>query len=168
MTNFTDTIPHLNIEVLPDGLIRIENKSMGDSYTVDVHQVQLRHIAGKMGLVAEMTATDAELLRTERGRVADLESTLTRYKRALLHFRVRAEQLHDNIFNCSQRGHEDLDVEVAQSAALADFAEHICIEFEDEFTAERASNNPEPGADLSRVDAAAPDKVVPHQSALEI
>lgn len=135
MNTFTDTIPHLNIEVLPGGLIRLENESMGDSYVVDIHPVHLRHIAQKMGLIAEVSATDAELLRTERGRVAELESALDRYKRALLHIKVRAEQLHENVVSCSQRGHEDLGVEVAQSAALTDFAEHICIEFADDFTA---------------------------------
>ena len=140
MNIFTDNIPHLNIEVLPDGLIRLENESMGDSYAVDVHEVHLRHIAKKMGLVAEISATEAELLRTERGRVADMKGALDRYKRALLHFKVRAEQLHKNLFNCSQQGHEDLGIEVAQSAALADFAEHICIEFEDDFS---ASSGPE-------------------------
>lgn len=133
MKTFTDTIPHLNIEVLPGGLVRLENESMGDTYAVDMHPVQLRHIAEKMGLIAELSATDAELLRTERGRVAELKGAVDRYKRALLHLRARAEQLHENVVSCSQRGHEDLGVEVAQSAALADFAEHICVEFENEF-----------------------------------
>lgn len=113
--------------------------------------MHLRHIAEKMGLIAETSATDAELLRTERGRSADLERTLDRYKRALLHVRVRAEQLHNNIVSCSQQGHEDLGIEVAQSAALADFAEHVCIEFEDDFTATTKSlNNSAPGADLPK------------------
>lgn len=134
-TTFKDSLPHLNIDVLENGLIRLENESMGDTYAVDVHPVQLRHIAEKMGLVAETSATDAELLRTECGRAAELERAVDRYKRALLHIRVRAEQLHNNIVSCSQRGHEDLGIEVAQSAALADFAEHVCIEFEDDFTA---------------------------------
>ena len=51
MTTFTDSIPHLNIEVLPGGLIRLENESMGDSYADDIHLIQLRHIAEKLGLV---------------------------------------------------------------------------------------------------------------------
>ena len=131
---FKDAIPQLNIEVLENGCIRLESESIDDNYIVDIHPVHLRYIAEKMGLIAETSATDAELLRTERGQVADLKRTLDRYKRALLHIKVRAEQLHDNIFNCSRRGHEDLSVEVAQSAALADFAEHICVEFEDDFT----------------------------------
>lgn len=132
-TSLNTQIPHLNIQVLPDGLIRLENESMGDSYVVDIHPLHLRFMAEKLGLISEMSASDAELLRTERGRVADLDRTLDRLKRALLHFKVRAEQLHDNIVNCSQRGHEDLGVEVAQSAALADFSEHICMEFDQDF-----------------------------------
>jgi len=120
-----ESIPHLNIEVLADGIIRLENESMGDSYVVDVHPIHLRLMAEKAGLVREVSASDAELLRD-----------LGRYKRALLMLRGRAEQLHQNIFNLSQRGNEDMGVEVAQSAALADVAEYICIEFEDDFTAE--------------------------------
>jgi hypothetical protein len=125
MMNLKEEIPHLNIEVLADGIIRLENESMGDNYVVDVHPVHLRLMAEKMGLVREVSATDAELLRD-----------LGRYKRALLMIRDRAEQLHQNIFGLSQLGHEDMGIEVAQSAALADMTEHICIEFEGDFTPE--------------------------------
>ena len=48
---FTDSVPHLNIEVLNNGNIRLENESMGENYAVDIHPIQLRHIAEKMGLV---------------------------------------------------------------------------------------------------------------------
>lgn len=85
-------------------------------------------------MISEVSASDAELLRTERKLSADLNITLQRYMRALLLVKSRSEQLYENIYRCSQRGHEDLCVEVAQSAALLDFAEHICIEFEDDFT----------------------------------
>lgn len=131
---FKDAIPHLNIEVLENGCIRLENESMGDSYTVDLHPVHLRHIAEKMGLIAETSATDAEMLRTERGQVADLKRAMDRYKRALLAIRERSEQLYDNIFSKSKRCDEEMGVEVAQAAALSDFSEHICVEFEDDFT----------------------------------
>lgn len=129
-----ESIPHLNIEVLADGVIRLENESMGDSYVVDVHPMHLRLMAEKLGLVREATASDMPLLRD-----------LGRYKRALLMLRDRAEQLYQNIFNLSQSGIEGLGVEVAQSVALADFASHICSEFEDDFTAERP-NTPKSGA----------------------
>ena len=158
---FKDAIPHLNIEVLPGGLIRLENESMGDSYTVDLHPVHLRYISEKMGLIAETSATDAELLRTERGQVADLKRAMDRYKRALLCIRGKAEQLHDNISSSAQKGHEDLGIEVAQSAALADFVEHICVEFEDDFTATTPESAPTADVKVSSSPA-------PRQMAMEV
>lgn len=145
-----ESIPHLDIELLPNGNIRLENESMGDSYAVDIHPLHLRLLAEKLGLVREMSASEAEQSRD-----------ISRYKRALLMIRDRAEQLHQNIFAMSQRGHEDLGIEVAQSAALADMSESICIEFEDDFSSERARstepcnpitpkpNNSAPGAGLA-------------------
>ncbi len=120
-----EEIPHLNIEVLADGIIRLENESMGDNYVVDVHPIHLRLMAERMGLVREVSASGAELLRD-----------LDRYKRALLMIRDRAEQLHQNILGLSQLGNEKMGTEVAQSAALANMADHICIEFENDFTPE--------------------------------
>ena len=134
-TTFKDALPQLNIEVMENGCIRLENQDGGDSYVVDIHPVHLRHIAEKMGLITETSATDAELLRTERVRVADLLRTMDRYKRALLAIRERSEQLYDNIYRRSQEDDMDIVVEIAQAAALSDFSEHICVEFEDEFTA---------------------------------
>ena len=66
MNAFKDMIPHLNIEVLPGGLIRLENESMGDSYVVDIHPVHLRHIAEKMGLVESSDPTAAKTIATLR------------------------------------------------------------------------------------------------------
>lgn len=120
-----EEIPHLNIEVLATGTIRLENESMGDNYVVDVHPIHLRLMAEKMGLVREVSGSGAELLRD-----------LGRYKRALLMIRDRAEQLHQNILGLSQLGNEEMGIEVAQSAALADMTDHICIEFENDFTTE--------------------------------
>lgn len=161
MSNFTDTIPHLNIEVLPGGLIRLENESMGDSYAVDVHPLQIRHIAEKAGLI-ESCDRDAEQT------IAALLKAAARYKRALLDIKTRAEQLHDNIYNCSQRGHEDLGIEVAQCAALADFAEYVCIEFESEFTANGPGNNAAGHAELTALGAKAVKQhdTEPRQSAI--
>ncbi|VTU29493.1 hypothetical protein H6CHR_03206 [Variovorax sp. PBL-H6] len=59
-----EQIPHLNIETLPNGNIRVENESMGDSYVVDLHPMHLRFIAEHLGLVREMSASHADALRT--------------------------------------------------------------------------------------------------------
>lgn len=63
MSNYTDTIPHLNIEVLSNGMVRLENESMGESYAVDIHLIQLRHIAETVGLVRKMSAAEADTMR---------------------------------------------------------------------------------------------------------
>ena len=114
----TEMIPHLTIEILGSGLIRLENESMGDCYAVDLHPIQLRHLAEKMGLI-------------KKGSV-DKDRLLARLKREMLMIRDRCEQLHQNIYGLSQLGHEDMGIEVAQSAALADITDLICADFENE------------------------------------
>lgn len=57
-------IPHLKIERLANGCIRLENESMGDSYMVDVHPLHLRYMAEQLGLVGAMSDTEAQALRT--------------------------------------------------------------------------------------------------------
>ena len=134
----TEMIPHLTIEILGSGLIRLENESMGDCYAVDLHPIQLRHLAEKMGLI-------------KKGSV-DKDRLLARLKREMLMIRDRCEQLHQNIYGLSQLGHEDMGIEVAQSAALADITDLICTDFENEFgnAPAKTSVKSAPGAELSR------------------
>ena len=166
---FKDAIPQLNIDVLENGCIRLDNESMGDRYTVDLHPVHLRHLAEKMGLIAETSATDAELLRTERGQVADLKRAMDRYKRALLAIRERSEQLYDNIYKRSQEDDMDVGIEIAQAAALADFSEHICVEFENDFSATaRHPANKTPTAGLQIPGFKASSESDSRQKAMEV
>ncbi len=138
-----DEIQNLTISLTTAGMIELEQQNgLDEPDRIEVHPIHLRHMAEKLGLVRELSASDAELRRD-----------LGRYKRALLMLRDRAEQLHKNICGLSQLGHEDMGIEVAQSAALADFAEHVCIEFEDQFEAQTETppetgtlNTPENGA----------------------
>lgn len=120
--NWTEDIPNLSIQRLDNGNLRLEDKSFSEGAIVDVHPSQLRLMAERLGLVREMSASEA-----------DMKRDLVLYRRALLGIRDRAEQLHENVFSLSQQGHEDMGIEVAQSAALADFASFICGEFEDDF-----------------------------------
>ena len=73
---FIDVIPHLNIEVLENGCIRLENESMGDSYVVDIHPVHLRHIAEKMGLVDSSDPTAAKTITTLQRRMVALRDRI--------------------------------------------------------------------------------------------
>lgn len=56
-------IPHLKIERLENGCIRLENTDCGDSYVVDIHPLHLRYMAEKLGLVGAMSETEAQALR---------------------------------------------------------------------------------------------------------
>lgn len=119
MTTFTDTIPHLNIEVLPDGLIRLENESMGDSYAVDIHLIQLRHIAEKVGLVRKMSASEADAMRT----VIEL-------RRRLLALKDRIDHLGGYLALHSDHRHADLSYETNYATATADICDAYCADFE--------------------------------------
>ncbi|GAB3475012.1 hypothetical protein [Polaromonas eurypsychrophila] len=118
MTTFTDTIPHLNIEVLPDGLIRLENESMGDSYAVDIHLIQLQHIAEKVGLVRKMSASEADAMRT----VIELQ-------RRLLALKDRIDHLGEYLALHSDHRHADLNYETNYATATADICDAYCSDF---------------------------------------
>lgn len=118
-------IDGLAFEIEGDQIMLEQDGGCGEVDRIAVHPIHLRYLAESLGLVSAVSASGEELLRD-----------LSRYKRALLMIRERAAQLHNNIYGLSQLGHEEMGIEVAQSAALADFAEHICVEFEDDFIAE--------------------------------
>jgi len=118
MSNYTDTIPHLNIEVLPDGLIRLENESMGDSYTVDIHLIQLQHIAEKVGLVRKMSASEADAMRT-----------MIELRRRLLALKDRIDHLGEFLALHSDHRHADLSYESNYATATADICEAYCADF---------------------------------------
>ena len=135
MTKFTDSIPHLNIEVLESGCIRLENESMGDSYVVDLHPVHLRHIVEKTGLVRKLSASESDAVRTA--------ATL---QRRMLALRDRIDSLADWMEKFSDHKHADLTCEMTQLHALQDLACEWCFEFDDNTTAM-------PNAELTTVDS---------------
>ncbi|WP_399683993.1 hypothetical protein [Xenophilus sp.] len=122
---WAEEIPSLSIALLPNGNLRLEDESFGESAVVDVHPCQLRLMAEKLGLVREVSASDADMLRTERERAAQAIADLERLIPWLEMLETRCSQLHDNIMGVSQAGHEDVNIEIAQSAALADIAEQV-------------------------------------------
>jgi hypothetical protein len=133
MINIDDFIPNLKIESNSDGTVTLESEWTGNVDRVCVHPIHLRYLAEKMGLIAEVSASDADMLRTERRRVADLTRDQRRLRLALLAVRDRTEQLFKALCAVNDLGHEDISVEVAQTAALADIADLACADFEKEF-----------------------------------
>ena len=112
---FKDAIPQLNIEVLENGCIRLESESIDDNYIVDIHPVQLRYIAEKMGLIA---TSDPQALKT----IAALQ-------RRMILLSDRIGNLHNYLVNHSDHRHADLTYEVTYANATADMADEFCAEF---------------------------------------
>lgn len=123
--NWTEDIPNLTIQRLDNGNLRLEDKSFSEDAIVYVHPSQLRLMAERLGLVRELSASDAEILRTERALSTSLRQEIERLVPWLDLIDARASQLHDNIMAVSMRGDEDVNIEVAQSSALADIVEEV-------------------------------------------
>jgi len=123
--NWTEDIPNLAIQRLDNGNLRLEDTSFSEGAIVDVHPSQLRLMAERLGLVRELSASDADLLRAERALSTSLRLEIERLVPWLDLIDARASQLHDNIMAVSMRGDEDVNIEVAQSSALADIVEEV-------------------------------------------
>jgi len=104
-------IPHLKIERLENGCIRLENESAGDSYVVDIHPLHLRYIAEKLGLVREMSASEADALRM-------VDKLARRLK--VLHERVM--QMDQWLWEHQDATCADISIEIWYSAGTLDLS----------------------------------------------
>lgn len=115
----SDTIPELKIELLKDGLIRLEQSSLyEDPYCVDIHKVHVRHLAEKLGLVETNDLTAAK--------------TVAMLMRRILLLRDRIERL-DGLLSSVQcyppRPNSD-STEKIYSGALLDLANEFCADLD--------------------------------------
>lgn len=113
-------IPHLKIERLSNGCIRLENEAVGDGYIVDIHPIHLRYMAEKLGLVREMSASEADALR--------MVGTL---RRRLLKLKDRIDHLGSYLCLHSDSAHADLSYEQDYATATADICDEFCADLED-------------------------------------
>ncbi len=114
----TESIPSLEITALPNGNLRLEDKSYGEGAIVDVHPCQVRLMAERLGVVGRLSASHADVSPPQP---TDLERLIP----WLAMIETRASQLYENILGVSSLGHEDVNIEIAQAAALADIAEQV-------------------------------------------
>lgn len=126
--NWTEEIPNLSIQRLDNGNLRLEDKGFSEGAIVDVHPSQLRLMAERLGLVREVSKAETELLELERERANKLRVELDRIVQWLMMIETRAEQLHDNLMGVCQNDLEEVHIEIAQSAALADIVEQVLID----------------------------------------
>lgn len=120
-------IPHLRIERLENGCIRLENESAGDSYVVDIHPLHLRYMAEKLGLVREMSASEADALRT-----------VDKLARRLRVLHERVLQLDQWLWEHQDIANADISVEIWYSAGTLELSK----EFQAEIAESRAVVTP--------------------------
>jgi hypothetical protein len=88
----------------------------GNTETVAIHEIHLRYMAEKWGLIEK---SDPQT-----------KTTVATLQRRLLALRARMETLHDYLVNNSDHKHADLTYEVTYATATLDLADEFCAEFE--------------------------------------
>ncbi|PZP95528.1 MAG: hypothetical protein DI587_22255 [Variovorax paradoxus] len=138
----TDDIPRLKIEANDDGTLTLEQDWCGNVDRVAVHPVHVRHLAERLGMIREMSASDAELLRTERGQVASLRQENDRLKRNMLRLREHALSLQRDFAEHADWAHADLLEPMNQINSVVSLFDMACDDFADAYEAQEPTANP--------------------------
>lgn len=145
-------IPHLSIETLDNGNLRLENESMGDSYVVDLHPIHVRLLAEQLGLIAKPAEPNADATT-----FAEQARDIDRLKRSLLRVRQHALELQYKFANDADWKHADLTFEMGLINALVDLLDMAVDDFVDDFTPHDPapyppppSNRVEPGVEADK------------------
>jgi hypothetical protein len=113
----TESIPSLEITTLPNGNLRLEDRSYGDGAIVDVHPCQVRLLAERLSLVP---TSDVQAAR----HIAALSRRLK-----VLHERI--DRLSDYLLNHSDHSHADLSWELTYCTATLDIADEFVADLHD-------------------------------------
>lgn len=140
-------IPHLSIETLDNGNLRLENETVGDSYVVDLHPIHVRLLAEQLGLIARPSESIAD-----QPTLAEQARDIDRLKRNMLRVRQHALQLQYKFANDADWKHADLTFEMGLINTLVDLLDMAVDDFADDFT----SSDPTPYVPASMGDAQDP------------
>lgn len=121
--------PQLKIERLESGLIRLEDTSALGPCVLDVHPLQVRHMAEALGLVRELSASDADTLAAVRRQHADAVRAVLALKRRLLALKDRVQHLGMSLTTAAE--HTDLDYELVYVTATAEICDEFCADLDD-------------------------------------
>lgn len=114
-----DNIPELKIEFedgTGDGLIVLEQDCGGNVDRVAIHQIHLRYMAEKTGLIA---TSDPQAQRT-----------IAMLTRRLNLLRDRIDHLGEWLAKHSDHQHADLSYETTYATATADIADEFCADLD--------------------------------------
>ncbi|WP_341887052.1 hypothetical protein [Variovorax sp. YR752] len=132
-------IPHLNIETLDNGNLRLENETVGDSYVVDLHPIHVRLLAERLGLIASPSEPSAD-----QPTLAEQARDIDRLKRDMLRVRQHALQLQHKFATGADWAHADLTFEMCLINALVDLLDMAVDDFVDDFTPHDPAPYPSP------------------------
>lgn len=143
--------PPLKVEACPDGLITLTDPiadGYGNEWSVRIHPEQLRWIAQQAGLVREVSASDADMLATERGRAADALRRVGRLGRRMRTLHERILLLDKWLWEQPDHEQADITLEVHYSGATMDLSTEFLKEFEEDD--EAASRHETPTSAMKR------------------
>lgn len=151
--NLLDNLPALHIQSNEDGTIMLEQSAGGNAERVAIHPLHVRHLAERLGMVREVSASDEELLRAERGHVALLRQENDRLKRNMLRLREHALALQHDFAEHADWKHADLVEPMNQINGVVALFDMACDVIADDYdahmpvdhaavTREHATSNP--------------------------
>lgn len=127
----SEYLPDLLIEASRlNGLVEItQSTGAGEHSAIEIAPAQVLYLAQKLGMVRELTGDEAAAREALQVRIKMLERDLRRLGSALNLANDQAQQLYQNIVAQHRKGHEDLEVEMAQAAMLSDLLDLYCEEY---------------------------------------
>lgn len=157
-------IPHLSIESLDNGNLRLENETVGDSYVVDLHPIHVRFLAERLGLIVKPAEPDAA-----QPTQAEMTRDIDRLQRNMLRVREHALQLQYKFANDADWGRSDLTFEMGLINGLVDLLDMAVDDFADGFTAQEPVPYapPHPGKDKTGVSSEAVQRAPASTPAIE-
>lgn len=127
----SEYLPDLLIEASRlNGLVEItQSTGAGEHSAIEIAPSQVLYLAQKLGMVRELTGDEAAAREALQVHIRMLERDLRRLGSALNLANDQAQQLYQNIVAQHRKGHEDLEVEMAQAAMLSDLLDLYCEEY---------------------------------------
>lgn len=122
-----EKIPPLQISTLENGLLRLQDEDYSADAVIDLHPVQVRLIAERIGLIQPGNESGPT--------IAEQARDLDRLKRNMLRVREHALQLQHGFANHADWKHADLAHDMGKINALVDLLDMAVDDFADDYTA---------------------------------
>lgn len=124
-----ESIPDLAFEIDGDQINLEQDAGLGDVDRVTLHRIHLLHLAKRVGLVRELSASDA----ADSIAFGEMVRDLDRLKRNMLRVREHALRFQDDFRRNADWDHADLTHEMNQINTLVDLLDMAVDDFSDDY-----------------------------------